>query len=79
MTSIVLLFLLASPAELERLTKLVIESGRVLEIASPPSERVAVPPQIAPGPPPLLSFRLLEAQERHRFGGLDLVMDDAGH
>lgn len=55
------------------------ESGRVLEIAVSASERIAPPPQVPPGSPPVLSFRLLEGQLRHRFGNLDLVLDDAGH
>ena len=78
MTSFLLLALLAS-GEVERLTKLVAESGQVVEIATPPSERVAPPSRIAPGAPPLVSFRLLDGQMRHRFSNLDLVLDDAGH
>jgi hypothetical protein len=54
-------------------------SGRVVEIAVPPSERVAIVRQIAPGAPPILAFRMLEGRARHRFGDLDLVLDDAGH
>ena len=54
-------------------------SGQVVEIATPPSERISPPPQIAPGAPPLLGFRIIEGKLRHRFGDLDLVMDDAGH
>lgn len=72
-----LLFLLAH--QNGQLIKQVIESGRVLEIAVPSSERVASRPQIAPGVPPLLSFRFFEGKQRHRFGELDLVIDDAGH
>jgi hypothetical protein len=78
MTPLLLLALLA-PADVEKLTKLVIESGRVVEIATPPSERLAPPPKIAPGAPPLVSFRLFDGRMRHRFSNLDLVMDDAGH
>ncbi len=78
MTPLLLLALLASP-EVERLTKLVADSGRVVEIAVPPSERLAAPAKIAPGAPPLVSFRLFDGQMRHRFSNLDLVMDDAGH
>ena len=78
MTPLLLLALLASP-ELERLTKQVTDSGRVIEIAIPPSERLAPPPKIAPGAPPLVSFRLFDGRMRHRFSNLDLVLDDAGH
>ncbi|MGD0298731.1 MAG: hypothetical protein ABSE86_16630 [Bryobacteraceae bacterium] len=77
MIAVGLLFLLANQNQL--LIQQVATSGRVLELAVTPSERIASPPQIAPGAPPLLSFRFFEGQERHRFGGLDLVIDDAGH
>ena len=43
------------------------------------AERVAVRRLIAPGAPPLLAFRYFEGKDRHRFGQLDLVLDDAGH
>lgn len=55
------------------------ESGRVFEIAVPVSERLSPAPEVPPGSPPVLSFRLLDGQLRHRFGNLDLVLDDAGH
>lgn len=57
----------------------VVQSGRVVSIAESPSERVAVRAEVAPGQPPLLGFRYLEGKQRHQFGGLDLVLDDAGH
>jgi hypothetical protein len=72
-----LLFLLANQNEL--LIRQTAESGRVLTIAVSTSERLSSRPQIAPGAPPLLSFRFFEGQQRHRFGELDLVIDDAGH
>jgi hypothetical protein len=72
-----LLFLLANQNGL--LIKQVAESGRVLEIAASPSERLTPVARIAPGAPPLLSFRYFEGKQRHRFGELDLVIDDAGH
>jgi len=78
MTPFLLLALLVSP-EVERLTKLVSESGRVPEIAVPPSQRIDSTPRIAPGSAPLVSFRLFEGRIRHRFSNLDLVVDDAGH
>jgi len=53
-------------------------SGRVVEIAAPAEERLHAP-LLAPGAPPLLSFRYFEGRERHRLGELGLVMDDAGH
>jgi hypothetical protein len=69
----------ASQQNVAQLTRQVAESGRVLEIGVTPSERAAPPPEIAPGQPPLLRFRYFEGQAHHRFGNLDLVMDDAGH
>jgi hypothetical protein len=69
----------AAGSNLDRLTREVAASGQVLEIATPPSERVAPPPAIAPGAPPLLSFRYYEGQQRHRFSNAELMLDDAGH
>lgn len=54
-------------------------SGQVVEIATPSYQRLAPPARIAPGPPPTLGFRAIEGKLRHRFGDLDLVLDDAGH
>lgn len=71
-----LLFLLANQ---DGLIKQVAASGRVLEISVSPSERLLPRPQIAPGAPPLLSFRFFEGKQRYRFGELDLLIDDAGH
>ncbi len=64
---------------MRRLIEEIDRSGRVLEIATPPAERLEPGPAVAPGEPPLLAFRYFEGQEKHRFGKLDLVMDDAGH
>ena len=55
------------------------ESGRIVELATPASDRVSTAPQIAAGAAPLLSLRLLEGRQRQRYGNLDLVLDDAGH
>jgi hypothetical protein len=78
MTGVLLLLLLAN-GDIERLTRQIAASGRVLQIAVSDSERVSPQPQIAPGAPPLLSFRFFEGKQRHRFGDMDLVLDDAGH
>lgn len=71
-----LLFLLANRSDL--LIKETSNSGRVLTLALTPSERLSSP-RIAPGAPPIFSFRFFEGQQRHQFGKLDLVIDDAGH
>ena len=76
---------LAAPASatreqlLRELTARIAQSGRILSIAETPQERAVPKPAIAPGAPPLLTFRYLEGNTRQRFGKLDLVMDDAGH
>ena len=54
-------------------------SGRCMTVGESPDARVSVVPRIAPGPPPLFSFRLYEGQSRQRFGNSDLMLDDAGH
>jgi hypothetical protein len=53
-------------------------SGRSLVIDTPDA-RVGAPPRLAPGPPPLLSFRFYEGKQHHRFGDVDIMLDDAGH
>ncbi len=79
MNILILLMMAANTGDLSRLTKEVAASGQVLEIGKTPSERVAPPKQIAPGPPPLLAFRYYDAQQRHRFSNTELMLDDAGH
>lgn len=77
---VLICFMLASSGgSLDRLTKEIAASGQVVELAATPSQRVAPPAQIAPGPPPLLSFRYYEGQQRHRFSNAELMLDDAGH
>jgi len=72
-----LLFLLANQDQ--ALIQQVAASGRVLEIGLSASERISSRPQVAPGASPLISFRFFEGKQRHRFGQLELVIDDAGH
>ena len=62
-----------------RMWQAIADSGRVVEFVSTPSERVTLRRQLAPGAPPLLAFRYLEGKSRHRFGDMDLVLDDANH
>jgi hypothetical protein len=59
-------------------------SGRIVGIADRPSDRLNGRsfnglPLLAPGAPPVLSFRYFDASERGRFGNLGLMTDDAGH
>jgi len=60
-------------------TAIVADSGRCVTLAEKPDARVETQPMIAPGPPPLLSFRYYEGKGHHRFGNTDLMLDDAGH
>jgi hypothetical protein len=64
---------------LDQLIAHIAASTRTLQLAESPSARISKPPAVPPGAPPLLSFRYFEGKQRHRFGNLDLVMDDAGH
>jgi hypothetical protein len=75
----VLFTLAATSGALDRMTKEIAASGQVVELAVRPSERVSPPVEIAPGQPPLLSFRYYEGQQRHRFSNTELMLDDAGH
>ncbi len=54
-------------------------SGRLDTLGVSSSERLQPQSRLAPGDPPMLAFRYLEDRRRHRFGELDLMMDDAGH
>jgi hypothetical protein len=74
-----LLLLFALDERTAGLVEQVAASGQVVGIAASPSERLASPAQIAPGAPPLVAFRAIDGRLRHRFGDLDLVLDDAGH
>ena len=61
------------------LLQTVMASGRVVSMCELPSERLSPPMLIAPGAPPVLSFRYFDASDRGRFGSLGLMTDDAGH
>lgn len=58
----------------------VARSGRVVEAGVSVRERMEDRlKDVAPGAPPLLAFRYFDGAEKHRFGKLDLMVDDAGH
>lgn len=61
------------------LLELMLNSGRADRLAEDPEAKLVPLARIAPGPPPLLSFRYFEGQAKHRFGNFDLVVDDANH
>lgn len=79
MRLVLLMMLFALDERTANLVEQVSASGQVVEIATPASERLAPSDRIAPGVAPLLGFRMMEGKLRHRFGDLDLVLDDAGH
>ena len=54
-------------------------SGRCATLGRTPQQRLAKQPMIAPGAPPVLSFKLYEDAKHHRFGNVDVMLDDAGH
>lgn len=79
MTLVLLFWFMTPPADPAQPIRRVVESGQVIDLVESPSARLQAPARLAPGAPPLLSFRYFEGQQRHRFSGLDLVLDDAGH
>lgn len=74
-----LVMLLALDERTAGVVEQIAASGQVVEIATPSSERLTPSARIAPGAPPALGFRMIEGKLKHRFGDLDLVLDDAGH
>lgn len=76
MIRVAVVLLLLAPATL---VEEWIDSGRIVGIADSPSERLHPLRLLAPGAPPILSFRTFDANDRGRFGGLGLMTDDAGH
>lgn len=76
-----LLFWFAPPRapSADALITQIAKSGRVLTIGTDREHLREPRTDIAPGAPPLLAFRYFEGADRHRFGKLDLMLDDAGH
>lgn len=80
MKRLVILALLAAPAfSSEASLTRIVSSGRVHLLGVSSSDRLMPEGVLAPGDAPVLHFRYLDGKRRHRFGDLDLVMDDAGH
>jgi hypothetical protein len=75
-TLFVLFALVAAP---QSLVQQIADSGRCTDLGESPDQRLAATPMIAPGPPPLISFRYYEGKQHHRFGNAELMLDDAGH
>jgi hypothetical protein len=84
-TGFVLLSLLNGHAQatstdrVQQIARAIAESGRCVTLAESPDTRIASPPTLPPGPPPLLSFRYYESKAHHRAGNSELMLDDAGH
>ena len=53
--------------------------ARIVSAGDSPDWRVGPGMRIAPGPPPLVSFRYYEGKLHQRFGNSELMLDDAGH
>jgi len=82
MVSVFPLFLMLLAPSGDRVDQLIADiarSGRVLEVAEFRTRVEDPRKEIAPGAPPLLAFRYFAGADRHRFGKLDLMLDDAGH
>lgn len=77
--SIALCGLPAGVADEREVLEKILISGRLDTVGLSSSDRLKPIARLAPGDPPLLAFRYLEDRRRHRFGKLDLMMDDAGH
>jgi hypothetical protein len=75
-TGLIVMGLFAAP---QTLVQQISDSGRCVDLGESPDQRVAPAPMIAPGPPPLISFRYYEGKQHHRFGNAELMLDDAGH
>ncbi len=86
MNAVLLLAMLFAPpdeadreAKIQKAIEQISDSGCVLQIGEQRNEMIDPRKQIAPGAPPLLAFRYFLGADRHRFGKLDLMLDDAGH
>ncbi len=76
---IVFSLLAAAPESVETLLAKIAASGRCADLSEAPDRRVSPPAAIAPGLPPVLSFRYYEGKLHGRFSNTDLMLDDAGH
>lgn len=69
----------AGPDSEQLLIKEIAASGRCADLSQDPDARVSPLSMVAPGPPPVLSFRYYEGRLHHGFENTDLMLDDAGH
>jgi hypothetical protein len=68
-----------APQRVSSLVEQTANSGRAATVAENVNQRVEARREIAPGPPPALSFRLYEGKSHHRYDNSGLMLDDAGH
>jgi hypothetical protein len=71
---LIIAVLLAAPASEQDLI-----SSRCVSVGETPDSRVGPGMRLAPGPPPLVSFRYYEGKLHQRLGNSELMLDDAGH
>lgn len=76
---VIIACLLAAPASERDLIVRIADSGRCATVGETPDSRVKPEMRLAPGPPPLVSFRYYEGKLHQRFGNSELMLDDAGH
>ncbi len=77
--NLLICFLLANSTDIPTAIQRASDSTRVTLLDESDSERLGSPRAVPPGLPPVLSFRYMEGSKKHRFGDLDLMVDDAGH
>ncbi len=69
----------SGPIPQQSLVQQIDQSGRCASLSQTSEQRLPERSAIAPGPPPVLSFKLYEDAKHHRFGNVDVMLDDAGH
>ena len=76
--SYLICFLLAASGDIQAAVKRAADSCRVTMLYAE-QEGPGASKSVPPGVPPVLAFRYMEGSNKHRFGDLDLMVDDAGH
>ncbi len=71
--------LTANAADEQVVISAIADSSRSTMFAENAQDRTVPKPSIAPGLAPVLSFRYFQDSVHHRFGNVDLMLDDAGH
>jgi hypothetical protein len=79
MFAVAVLHLICLKQQAPDLVGQVAASGRCVTLAETPDAKTKDVMGIAPGQPPVLTFRYYEGKLHHRFGNSDLMLDDAGH